>query len=46
MCLSENFPYLILNGIETKYNLNSLILFKYDNISDEWVDIGQKIHPQ
>ena len=42
MSLSKNFPYLILNASETKYKINYLLLYKFDNIADEWVEIGQK----
>ena len=40
--LSENFPYLILNASETNYKIFYLLLYKFDNIADEWVEIGQK----
>ena len=40
--LSENFPYLIINGSEKNYKIISLFLYKFDNIADEWVEIGQK----
>ena len=40
--LSENFPYLILNGSSTNYSIKYLLLYKFDNIADEWVEIGQK----
>ena len=39
--LSENFPYLILNGTND-YIIKYLLLYKFDNIADEWVEIGQK----
>ena len=40
--LSENFPYLILNASAINYKIISLFLYKFDNIADEWVEIGQK----
>ena len=40
--LSENFPYLILNASSTNYSIKYLLLYKFDNIADEWVEIGQK----
>ena len=40
--LSENFPYLILNASSTNYLIKYLFLYKFDNIADEWVQIGQK----
>ena len=40
--LSENFPYLILNGSKFNYSIKYLFLYKFDNIADEWVEIGQK----
>ena len=40
--LSENFPYLILNASSTNYLIKYLLLYKFDNIADEWVQIGQK----
>ena len=39
---SDNFPYLILNGSATNYFIKYLLLYKFDNIADEWVEIGQK----
>ena len=39
---SDNFPYLILNGSATNYFIKYLLLYKFDNIVDEWVEIGQK----
>ena len=41
--LSDNFPYLILNANEKNYSINYLFLYKFDNIADEWVEIGQKV---
>ena len=40
--LSDNFPYLILNASKTHYTIKYLLLYKFDNIADEWVEIGQK----
>ena len=39
---SDNFPYLILNGSATNYLIKYLLLYKFDNIADEWVEIGHK----
>ena len=39
---SDNFPYLILNGSATNYFIKYLLLYKFDNIADGWVEIGQK----
>ena len=41
--LSDNFPYLILNANAINYSINYLFLYKFDNIADEWVEIGQKV---
>ena len=41
--LSDNFPYLILNANAKNYSINYLFLYKFDNIADEWVEIGQKV---
>jgi hypothetical protein len=41
--LSDNFPYLILNANAKNYFINYLFLYKFDNIADEWVEIGQKV---
>ena len=40
--LSENCPYLILNASQINYTLENLFLYKFDNIADEWVEIGEK----
>ena len=40
--LSENCPYLILNASQINYTLENLLLYKFDNIADEWVEIGEK----
>ena len=40
--LSDQFPYLILNGDNYNYKILSLFLYKFDNIADEWVEIGKK----
>ena len=41
--LSDNCPYLILNANFKNYSINYLFLYKFDNIADEWVEIGQKL---
>ena len=41
--LSDNFPYLILNANAKNYSINYLFLYKFDNIADEWLEIGQKV---
>ena len=38
---SENIPYLILNGSSINYTIKYLLLSKFDNIADEWVEIGK-----
>ena len=38
---SVDFPYLILNASETNYKINSLLLYNFDNIADEWHEIGK-----
>ena len=40
--LSENFPYLILNASNMNYTIENLFLYKFDNIADEWIEIGEK----
>ena len=40
--LSDQFPYLILNGDKYNYKILNLLLYKFDNIADEWVEIGKK----
>ena len=40
--LSDQFPYLILNADKYNYKILSLLLYKFDNIADEWVEIGKK----
>ena len=40
--LSEKFPYLILNAIKYNYKILNLLLYKFDNIADEWIEIGKK----
>ena len=40
--LSDKFPYLILNADKNNYKIIYLLLYKFDNIADEWVEIGQK----
>ena len=40
--LSDKFPYLILNAIKYNYKILNLLLYKFDNIADEWVEIGKK----
>ena len=39
--LSEKFPYLILNADKYNYKIKNLLLFKFDNISHEWIEIGK-----
>ena len=39
--VSENIPYLILNGSNSNYIIKYLLLYKFDNIADEWVEVGQ-----
>ena len=39
--LSEKFPYLILNADKYNYIILNLLLFKFDNIADEWIEIGK-----
>ena len=41
--LSAQFLYLILNVDKYNYKILSLLLYKFDNIADEWVEIGKKI---
>ena len=40
--LSDQFPYLILNANKYNYKILKLLLYKFDNIADEWVEIGKK----
>ena len=40
--LSEKFPYLILNANKYNYKINYLLLYKFDNIADEWIEVGKK----
>ena len=40
--LSEKFPYLILNADKYNYKIIYLLLYKFDNIADEWIEIGKK----
>ena len=40
--LSDQFPYLILNGDKYNYKILNLLLYKFDNIADEWIEIGKK----
>ena len=40
--LSENCPYLILNAAKINYTIENVLLYKFDNIADEWVEIGEK----
>ena len=40
--LSEKFPYLILNANKFNYTITNLLLYKFDNIADEWIEIGKK----
>ena len=40
--LSDKFPYLILNAIKYNYKILNLLLYKFDNIADEWIEIGKK----
>ena len=39
--LSEKFPYLILNADKYNYKIINLLLYKFDNIADEWIEIGK-----
>ena len=39
--LSDKYPYLILNANEHNYKIMKLLLFKFDNIADEWIEIGK-----
>ena len=40
--LSDKFPYLILNADKSNYKITTLLLYKFDNIADEWIEIGKK----
>ena len=40
--LSEKIPYLILNADKYNYKIIYLLLYKFDNIADEWVEVGKK----
>ena len=40
--LSNKFPYLILNADKYNYKITHLLLYKFDNIADEWIEIGKK----
>ena len=40
--LSENCPYLILNAAKINYTIENVLLYRFDNIADEWVEIGEK----
>ena len=39
--LSDKFPYLILNADKYNYKIIYLQLLKFDNIGDEWIEIGK-----
>ena len=39
--LSDKFPYLILNADRYNYQILKLLLYKFDNIADEWIEIGK-----
>ena len=39
--LSDKFPYLILNADKYNYKILKLLLYKFDNIADEWIEIGK-----
>ena len=39
--LSEKFPYLIINANEFNYKITYLRLYKFDNIADEWIEVGK-----
>ena len=39
--LSEKFPYLIINANEFNYKITYLLLYKFDNIADEWIEVGK-----
>ena len=39
--LSTKFPYLILNANNFNYKIINLLLYKFDNIADEWIEIGK-----
>ena len=40
--LSTKYPYLILNANNFNYKIINLLLYKFDNIADEWIEIGKK----
>ena len=40
--LSDQFPYLILNADKYNYKILNLLLYNFDNIADEWIEIGKK----
>ena len=39
--LSNKFPYLIINANRYNYQIINLLLFKFDNIADEWIEVGK-----
>ena len=39
--LSDKFPFLILNADKYNYKIIHLLLYKFDNIADEWMEVGQ-----
>ena len=40
--LSDKFPYLIINAYKYNYKIIHLLLYKFDNIADEWIEVGKK----
>ena len=39
--LSSKFPYLIINACNSNYTIINLLLYKFDNIADEWIEVGK-----
>ena len=39
--LSDKYPFLIINANKFKYKIIYLLLYKFENIADEWVEIGK-----